>query len=303
MCRCGSSMSELVSIVTPAYNAERYIAGAIESVIAQHYDRWELIVVDDRSSDDTAALVQASARGDKRIRPVQSEYNLGPGGARNLGIRLAQGRYIAFLDSDDLWDPHKLEVQISAMQRANGVFCFSSYRIVRPNSRGQAVFNVPGSTTYRRMLRGSVIGCSTAVYDTAYFGKCYFTQTPNGVRDGIVKGGIHEDYAMWLSMLKRVSDSSRVVGIDVPLATYRIQKQSFSSNKVRAARSQWSIYRQLEQLNLVRSIYYFAHYGIGGLLRYRQIAMCLSRDNPPHIEASVSERSARLKAPHLESEI
>src|SRR5690242_19257363 len=121
---------DLVSVITPAYDAARFIGETIASVLAQTYRRWEMIIVDDCSKDGTAAVVAAAARGDDRVKFVRSEVNRGPGPTRNEALRLARGRYLAFLDSDDLWDVDKLEKQVAFMRSTHHAFTYTSYRVI-----------------------------------------------------------------------------------------------------------------------------------------------------------------------------
>lgn len=265
-----------VSVVMPAYKAEHQISASINSVVAQSFTSWELIVVEDCSPDATAEVVKAWTERDPRIRLVRMSQNSGPSKARNKGIAQAKGRYIAFLDSDDLWLPEKLKMQIAAMEAQAAPFSCTSYRVFKGDHPDRTV-NVPKRITLKRMLRGSVIGCLTVVYDSQALGKQYF---PN--LDALINGSswqtrishmLHEDYALWLDILNLRSTSGDpmfCLGVEDVLAHYNDNALSFSSNKTKAALSQWIIYRRHIKLDLLRSVYYFVRYATAGFLRRRR---------------------------------
>lgn len=263
----------LVSIVMPAYRAERHIASSIQSVVEQSHLDWELIVVDDCSPDATTDVVNEWSERDPRIRLIRMPKNSGPAGARNAGINEARGRYLAFLDSDDVWLPRKLEVQIAAMEVQNAAFSCTSYEVFKGHETIRTV-HVPNLISYRRMLRGSVIGCLTVMYDTHLIGKRYFPNldalimcTSYASRLGHVR---HEDYALWLDILStRSRQGIPVVCIGIPavLARYNDGGGSFSSDKSSAALSQWIIYRRHIKLGLVSAAYNFVCYSFAGVIR------------------------------------
>jgi teichuronic acid biosynthesis glycosyltransferase TuaG len=265
-----------VSVVMPAYKAEHQISASINSVLAQSFTNWELIIVDDCSPDATVEVVKAWTERDPRIRLVRMSQNLGPAKARNMGIAQAKGRFIAFLDSDDLWLPEKLKVQIKAMEAQAAPFSCTSYRVFKGGHPDRTV-SVPKWITLKRMLQGSVIGCLTVVYDSQALGKKYFPDL-----DALINGSIwesrfshilHEDYALWIDILNLRSTSGEpmlCLGVKDVLAHYNDNAHSFSSNKTRAALSQWIIYRRHIKLDLLRSVYYFVRYATAGLLRRRR---------------------------------
>jgi hypothetical protein len=239
----------------PSYNADKFIADAIESVLNQTYVYWELIVVDDGSLDHTNEIVEAYVKQDSRISLIKLKQNSGPAKARNKAIEEAKGRYIAFLDADDLWLPEKLKKQIMFMNKNNLSFTYSSYHLIDENNHMFGTFTTREFITYKSMLKTCSIGCLTAIYDTQVLGKQYM---PN-----IAK---RQDYGLWLQILKDIKGTK---GIIEPLATYRVLRNSVSSNKLTAAMYQWKIYRNVENLNLWKSIYYFIHYGLHGIVKYR----------------------------------
>lgn len=243
----------LVSIIMPAYNAEKFIAQAIASVQAQTLSDWELIVSDDASTDATLSIVQGIAEQDARIVVLEPAGNHGPAHARNRAIENAAGRYIAFLDSDDLWKPRKLETQIGFMQENQVAFSFSSYDRLAEDGAFLGEHRVRRAVSYRGLLKSCTIGCLTAVYDTEVFGKKFM---PN------VRGA--EDFGLWLSLLKNI-DKAFPIGDN--LASYRVRTRSLSSDKWKAAGYTWRIYREVENIRLFPSIYYFFHYAVRGVLK------------------------------------
>lgn len=244
-----------VSIVTPMHNAARYIAETINSVQVQTYNDWEMILVDDKSSDSTVQIVEAFCKCDTRIKLVRLCENRGAANARNVAIGNASGRYIAFLDSDDLWHPNKLELQLQFMQANGYKFTYTAYD--RFNDQGQSLgaVGVPFKLQYDDLLKVCYIGCLTVMVDKNYFGTVVMPQISK-----------RQDFATWLLLLKKVKFA---YGMNACLASYRIRDDSISANKFKAATYQWKVYRELEGLSLVRSIYCFAHYAIRGFFRQR----------------------------------
>ena len=182
-------MLPLVSIITPCYNAAPFISQAIESVLAQSFGDWEMIIVDDCSSDDSLSIIQKYARIDSRIRYLRTDKPSGsPTLPRNMGIKEAKGRYIAFLDSDDIWLPNKLSDQLKVFEKSEVAIVFSNYEKVSLGGErcGREVI-APCEVDYRLLLKGNCIGCLTAMYDSALTGKIFFKEIG------------HEDYVCWLS--------------------------------------------------------------------------------------------------------
>lgn len=241
-----------ISVIMPTYNSERFVSESIQSVLDQTYQDWELIVSDDGSTDGTVALVDHFQKSDDRIRLLSPNGNNGPAHARNLAIAAAQGRYIAFLDSDDLWKPMKLARQLEFMQERDVAFSFSSYDRIDECGNFINTHWVHTPVNYRGLLKTCVIGCLTAVYDTEKFGKVYMPDIRK-----------RQDFALWLRILKR---TEKAVPLPESLAQYRVRKSSVSSNKLNAAQYTWSIYREVEKIGLLQSSYYFAHYAANGLI-------------------------------------
>lgn len=238
---------DLVSIITPSYNSGKFIAETIESVIAQSYQNWEMIIVDDGSVDNTESIVNSFIEKDDRIQFYKNEVNSGPAITRNNGIDIANGRFISFLDSDDLWTNDKLTKQIDFMLLNNYPFTFSYYAQIDENGFYiQDIDNLPSKVTYHSSLRSNKIGCLTAVYDTVFFGKQYMEDLPN-----------RQDYTLWLKLLKRVNYAHCCTEI---LAKYRVRSNSISSKKFKLIKYHWIIYRNFEKNNLLMSTYYLTNY-------------------------------------------
>lgn len=249
-----STTNNLVSIITPSYNSARFITETINSVLAQTYPHWEMIIVDDVSPDNANEIIECYARQDDRIKLIKLEKNSGPACARNRAIEEAEGRYIAFLDSDDVWLPQKLEKQINFMHEYNVELCYSSYLTMNEDSRIIGEFKVSKLTvSYKELLKSCIIGNLTAIYDVEKIGKNYMENVG------------HEDYTLWLKILKKISFA---YGIDEPLAQYRISSKSISGNKFKSALWQWNIYRKIEKINFLKSTYYFFLYAYYGLQKY-----------------------------------
>jgi glycosyltransferase involved in cell wall biosynthesis len=231
-------VDDLVSIIMPAYNAELYIGSAIESIVGQSYQNWELLVVNDASLDKTASIVEEIAERDSRVLSLTNTTNMGIANSRNRALKNAKGRFIAFLDSDDLWLPEKLTTQLAHMADKKASISYSGY--TRINERGKYLGTVmpPKLVTYNELLKSNCIGNLTGLYDCKSLGKEYFMDFK------------HEDYIAWLNLLKRAGCAH---GIPQELAQYRVYSGSASSNKFKTLGWQWRIYRESEQLPVFKS--------------------------------------------------
>ena len=248
--------NELVSIITANYNCEKFIDDTVNSVLNQTYENWEMIIVDDVSSDKSIEIIEKYVREDNRIKLIQLNENSGAAVARNVAIEAANGRFIAFLDSDDLWTPVKLEKQISFMLKNSYDFTYTNYDLIgEDNVRYGKTFKAQKEATYTGLLKTCTIGCLTAIYDTKKIGKIYMPLIRR-----------RQDYGLWLRILKIVP---KAFLLDDSLAIYRRRQNSISSNKKKAAHFQWKIYREVEKLNIFSSIYYFVYYAMNGLKKYR----------------------------------
>lgn len=245
----------LVSIITPAYNCENFISETIDSVLAQTYTDWEMIIVDDRSTDNTEKIIIDYSKNDNRIRLIKLTENSGAAVARNIAIENANGRFIAFLDSDDMWKKDKLEVQLKFMRQNNYGFTFTGYEFIRERDSDTAkVFGVPASLNYSQALKNTVIGCLTVVIDKDIIGN---------FKMPLVRRG--QDNLTWLMLLKR---GHLAYGLNENLACYRRVTGSLSNNKIKALKRQWSNYRNVIKLPLFKCVYYYTFYVINNVKKY-----------------------------------
>ena len=242
----------LVSIITPMYNSGKFIKDIIVSVLNQTYEEWEMIIVDDCSTDISPEIVKSYIDSESRIKYIKTDENRGVSNARNIALKNANGQYIAFLDSDDIWDKEKLEKQINFMKEKDCAISFTSYELIDEDNRKlNKIVRVVPSIDYKTLLKGNVLGCLTVIIDKS---KLDFEIKMSGVR--------HEDYVLWLSILKK---GYLAYGMDEVLAQYRKSLTSLSGNKVKSAIWTWNIYRNVEKMPLHKSIYYFINYGINGI--------------------------------------
>ena len=248
-------MEDLVSIIMPSYNVEKYIRESIESVLLQTYTHWELIIVDDCSKDRTLEIAQEYAKLDSRIKVLKQHRNGGVVKARNRAIKEATGRYIAMLDSDDIWYADKLDSQLLIFKDKECAICYSSYHKIDEHGEVFSLVTVPEELTYSTLLKSNYMGCLTVIYDSHMLQKRYFKPMK-----------MSEDYGLWLDILKAVGVA---YGVTDSLAQYRVMSNSRSSNKQSAVKYQWQIYREREGKNILKSMYYFTNYTIKGYRRYK----------------------------------
>ena len=249
-------MSGLVSIITPSYNSAKYIAETIKSVQNQTYSNWEMIIVDDCSSDNTEELIKEIQLTDSRIHFFRLDQNSGSGIARNKGIEYASGNYMTFIDSDDIWFSDFIKNSIEAIQTSKTPFVFSSYR--RSNDNLEFVYSdfiVPQKVTYKDILKSNSISCLTAFLDIKILGKKYMPKIRK-----------RQDMGLWLQYLKEIPYA---YGIQDPQAIYRIRENSLSRNKSNLLKYQWKFYRDVEKLNIFQSLYYMLHWMYRGFIKYR----------------------------------
>ena len=257
----------LISVVIPAYNAEKTIEKAIQSAIAQSYSDIEVIIVDDCSQDGTVKIVNAYAKKDSRIKVFQNQTNRGAAFSRNRGVKEARGEWIAFLDSDDKWDLLKLEKQSDILKKNPSCpLCFTGSAF--ENKRGTRcsyMLSVPKQMNYHDLLKQNLISCSSVLVKKEALMEFPMQSDPM----------IHEDLATWLKILK---GGSEAVGVDEPLLIYRISSQSKSGNKLRAARMQWKTY-QVVGIGYLKSIRYFLIYAWRNIKKYIRILSDFERVN------------------------
>lgn len=249
---------DLVSIITPLYNGERFVRQTIESVLAQTYARWEMIIVNDGSKDNSERIALSYSERDSRIR-VFSQPNRGSASARNHGIREAAGRYMVFLDADDYWDRTFLEEQLHFMQDKDAKIVCASCRRVDEN--GEEILRpliVPAKVGYKDLLRTCSLPCLTTMIDRKELHDVYFHEELRSLRD---------DYVLWLSLIKQ---TDYAFGNPKVLASYRLSSQAATANKRKMIRPQFLVYYRVEKLGFIRSVYYLAHWAVRGFLKYRR---------------------------------
>jgi len=244
--------NELVSIIVPVYNVEKYIVETIDCVRRQTYQEWELLLVEDVSTDKTRQVIQdyMDKALDNRIHLVCQSVNKGAAHARNLGLSQARGRYIAYLDADDLWEPQKLEHELAFMQEKDAAFAFTGYEFADESGKGLGkIVRVPETLNYRGALKNTTIFTTTVMFDTAKIDK-ELLEMP------IIKS---EDTALWWKVLKQ---GYVAYGLDENLVKYRRVGKSLSSNKLEAVRRIWNLYRRAEGMSILSSAYHFCFWAV-----------------------------------------
>ena len=242
----------LISVIMPCYNMEAFVADSIRSVIGQSYPNWELLITDDASTDGTVDILKAFCEQDQRILIEAKERNSGIADTRNRCIQRAQGRFLAFLDADDLWHPDKLERQLRFMTDKNIGFSYSTYDWIDENGKNMDKFiNTIGDLEYKGYLCNTIIGCSTVMIDRSIIGEVV-----------VPRFRTSEDTATWLDILRK---GFKAYAIEEPLVSYRIRRKSASSNKLKASSDLWKVYRQNEKLPFFKAVYYFSCYAFNAV--------------------------------------
>ena len=257
----------LISVVIPAYNAEKTIEKTIRSVIGQTYSDIEVLIVDDSSQDGTVKKAASYAKRDNRIKVFQNKSNMGVAWTRNRGVKEAKGEWIAFLDSDDTWEPSKLEKQTDILQK-NPLcpLCFTGSAFENDEGiRSGYILSVPKQVKYNDLLKQNLISCSSVLVKKEALVAFPMKSDPM----------IHEDLATWLKILK---NGDKAIGIDEPLLIYRVSSQSKSGNKLRAAQMQWKTY-QVDGIGYLKSIRYFFIYAGRNIKKYLHIFSDFERIN------------------------
>lgn len=246
--------NELVSIITPAYHCASVIGETIQSVLAQTYPHWEMLIAEDCSPDNTLEVIEHWTRVDPRIKLVKLASNGGPAVARNAALEVAGGRWIAFLDSDDLWLPWKLEQCLEFADMRDAAFVFTGFRrISAVGGELSRYIGVPKTLNYRQLLGNTAIATSTVMLDTTRTGQIRMRKT------------YYDDFDCWLQILKKGVTAH---GYNVDLMRYRVMKKSISRNKGKSALKVWRAYRDLESLSIPLSVWYFIQYFVRGVLKY-----------------------------------
>lgn len=233
----------LVSIITPSFNSHLFIEETIESIINQTYKNWELLITDDCSSDDSIKIIEKYTKKDSRIKLFKLDKNSGAGVCRNKSIEMAQGKYIAFCDSDDVWMPHKLEKQLKFMNEKKCALSYSSYMLMNEAGKEQGIVVCMRKIDFASMKRDDGIGCLTAIYDTEKVGKMYMSSIRK-----------RQDWGLWLEILAKCKIA---YGIKEPLAYYRLRSGSISNNKYALIKHNINVYRSILKFSLLKSYIFF----------------------------------------------
>ena len=236
-------MNDLVSIITPNFNSEKFISETIISVQKQTYTNWEMIIVDDFSTDNSINIINSFIKKDNRIKLYKFSKNVGAAVVRNKAITLSKGKFIAFLDSDDLWLPKKLELQLKFMIKNNYSLTYTSYEVI--NEEGNTKLKTILCKTklnYKMMLSSNKIGCLTAMYNTELIGKVLMPEIRK-----------RQDYGLWLKILKT---ENYAYGYNKVLAQYRDRSTSMSNNKIEMLKWNWNLYKNTEKLSYFKSTFY-----------------------------------------------
>jgi teichuronic acid biosynthesis glycosyltransferase TuaG len=235
-------MEELVSIITPCYNAEKFIAETIKSVQNQTYTNWEMIIIDDFSNDNSVQIIKNFTQYDARIQCIILPKNSGTGIARNTALDLVKGKYIAFLDADDLWKPQKIAIQVEYMKNNNLPFTFSFYECIDEEGKKKKILvKAPKELKYRQLFFCNYVGNLTGIYDTSFFGKIAISSIRK-----------RQDWMVWLTVLKRIK-----VGYPITesLAYYRVRENSISASKVNLLQHNYQVYRQFHGYSILKSLF------------------------------------------------
>jgi teichuronic acid biosynthesis glycosyltransferase TuaG len=238
------NMKPETTIITPIYNAEDFLADSLDSILNQSYQDWEAILINDNSTDGSLEIAQRFTQLDSRFKIINQSESGGAAKARNSGIEAAKGRFIAFLDSDDIWLPEKLNEQISFMKSNDIDFSFTAYNFISEKGVLGDFVTVPNEVSYKTLLRGNIIACLTAVYDTKKLGKVYMPD--------ILK---RQDFALWLKITKT---GVNAVGINESFAHYRLRTGSLSSTKFNTMMHTWGVYRNVEKFSVLSSFLYIS---------------------------------------------
>ncbi|MGL4999874.1 MAG: CpsB/CapC family capsule biosynthesis tyrosine phosphatase [Cetobacterium sp.] len=248
----GKTPESLISVVTPMYNDEKYIGETIESVQNQSYTDWEMIIIDDGSSDNSVNVIKKYVVKDSRIKLIEHESNKGVANARNTGLQVAKGKYVAFLDSNDTWTPDKLKKQKKFMEKNRCKISFTGYFNCDKDMNIHKTVEIPEKLDYKSALGGNKMGCLTVIIDR------------EAIPNLRMKNIHHEDYATWLGLLRH---GYLAYGLNEPLAKYRVLETSISSNKKNAMIWHWNVYRKSEKMGVLKSTYYFIKYAFHGVLK------------------------------------
>ncbi len=244
----------LVTVIIPAYRAETYLEQSVASALRQEVP-CEILIIDDCSPDETGALAdRLSTEHPDQVRVIHNQQNLGVAESRNLAIRMARGRYVAFLDADDWWADGKLKKQVSLLEETGCILCSTGRELMDPNGRSlQKMIGVPERISYQMILKTNLISCSSVLMRREVAQEFEMTHDE-----------LHEDYILWLKTLKKYGDAC---GIDEPLLKSRLSDGGKSRNKLKSAKMQFGVYR-LMGFGFLRSCFYFVQYAVNGFRKY-----------------------------------
>lgn len=247
----------MVSIIVPVYNVQKYIVETMDCVRRQSYRNWELLLVNDCSTDGTAQVIEEYLERvkDDRIRLISLPVNSGAASARNTGLAESKGRYVAYLDADDLWEPEKLERQMAFMEEKQAAFSFTGYEFADEQGKGLGkIVRVPATLNYRQALKNTTIFTTTVMFDSERIPKDLLEMP-------LVKS---EDTALWWKVLR---NGYVAYGLDENLVKYRRAGKSLSSNKLEAIRRIWNLYRRVEGLGILQSMWNFCFWAVRAVVR------------------------------------
>ncbi len=247
-----------ISVIMPVYNAHRFLSQAVDSVLNQSYRNFELILVDDCSTDNSYDILCEYEKKDTRVRVFRNEKNRGVSFTRNFGVSKAACEYIALIDSDDMWESTKLSKQLELLEECPDTdLCYTGSAFVDTNDvKSDYVFEVPSRVDYKTLLKQNVVSCSSALVK-----KCWLEKYPMAHDD------MHEDFAVWLSILK---DGGKARGINEPLLIYRVDRNSKSGNKFKSMCMTYRVYKFMG-LNLFKRCYYMIFYILSGIKKHGSI--------------------------------
>ncbi len=241
----------IISIITPTFNSERFIKQTLDSILSQTFTHWELLITDDCSSDRTLEIVRNYMKNDNRIKLFVLDKNSGPGVARNNSILKSKGDYIAFCDSDDMWEPNKLEIQLKHMQKYKQLFSFTDYKVVDESGKNLGVVRAPKKITFYKMLSNNYVGCLTVMYKKNF--------TNDLLMPNLKK---RQDWVLWLKILKKIKVA---YSLKRPLSVYRKRNDSISNNKLSLLKYNWRVYNSCMSYNKFLSfllmLNFLFHYG------------------------------------------
>ena len=249
--------NKTVSIIIPVYNAEKYIEQTIDCVLKQTYEDWELLLVENGSTDATVSVIikRMQELDDQRIKLIQMQENAGAARARNKGLEESKGRYIAYLDADDIWLSNKLEKEIAFATEKKAAFVFTGYEFADEDALGTGkIVHVPDTINYKQALGNTTIFTTTVMFDTNLIPKDMLDMP-------IIKS---EDTALWWKVLR---NGYLAYGLDENLALYRRAGKTLSSNKFEALRRIWNLYRKAENMGICSSMYYFCLWAVNAVKR------------------------------------